>query len=79
MFGIKKHILELKNSFVSLAEAIGLQKGPKALKKAKGLPRGPKAHQQPIPRGTLFGPMCQNILVFRYILKYLLVDYGILG
>ena len=32
MLGIKKHVLELKNSFISLAEALGLQKGPKAPK-----------------------------------------------
>ena len=30
MLGIKKHVLELRNSLVVLGEAIGLKKGPKA-------------------------------------------------
>merc|ERR1711954_356338 len=33
MLGIKKHVLELRNSLVVLGEAIGLKKGPKAPKK----------------------------------------------
>ena len=32
MLGIKKHVLQLTNSLVTLAEDIGLQKGPKAQK-----------------------------------------------
>ena len=34
MFGIKKHVLELRKSFVVLVEAVGLQKGSKAPKKS---------------------------------------------
>ena len=30
MLGIKKHVLELRNSFVVLVEAIGLPEGPRA-------------------------------------------------
>ena len=40
MLGIKKHLLELRNSLVVLGEAIGLKKGPKAPNKR------PKASKQ---------------------------------
>ena len=39
MFGIKKHVLELRKSFVVLVEAVGLQKGSKAPKKRPKAPR----------------------------------------
>ena len=54
MFAIKKHVAELKNSFVVLAEAMGL-KAPK---------KRPKALQSPSARGTIFDIMHQNNLVF---------------
>ena len=44
MLGIKKHILELRNSLVVLGEAIGLKKGPKAPKKR---PKASKRGRRP--------------------------------
>ena len=40
MLGIKKNVLELRNSLVVLAEAVGLQKGPEAPKKGQRSPKG---------------------------------------
>ena len=58
MFGIKKHVPELKNSLVVLAEAMGLQMGLKAPKKR------PKAVQPPSARARLFDATRQNNLVY---------------
>merc|ERR1711954_288967 len=44
MLGIKKHILELRNSLVVLGEARGLKKGPKAPKKR---PKASKLGRRP--------------------------------
>jgi len=44
MLGIKKHILELRNSLVVLGEAIGLKKGLKAPKKR---PKASKRGRRP--------------------------------
>ena len=44
MLGIKKHVLELKNSLMVMGEAIGLKKGPKAPKKR---PKASKWGQRP--------------------------------
>ena len=44
MLGIKKHVLELRNSLVVLGEAIGLKKGPKAPKKR---PKASKRGRRP--------------------------------
>ena len=79
ILGIKKQVLELKNTLVSLAEAVGLQKGKAQKREAEGLQRGLNAPPQSSARSRLFVAPCQNILVFRFILKYLIVDYGILG
>ena len=59
MLSIKKHVLELTNSMVILAEALGLQKGSKAPKKR---PKASKGGQWP-PSSPL---LCQNILVNLY-------------
>ena len=45
MLGIKRHILELRNSLVVLGEAIGLKKGPKAPKKR---PKASKRGRRPL-------------------------------
>ena len=65
MLGIKKHVLELTNSLVALAEAIGLQKGPKAPKKrrkaSKGSGRPPKSPLQEVDF------LAQRVKIFKSI------------
>ena len=66
MLGIKKYVLELRNSLVVLAEAIGLQKGPdapkKRLKASKGVQR---PSSSPLQELDFFGTAHQNILDFQ--------------
>merc|ERR1711954_60985 len=61
MLGIKKHILELRNSLVVLGEAIGLKKGPKTTKKrpkaSKWGQRPPKALRRSWNKGRLGAPV----------------------
>ena len=54
MLGIKKSVLELRNSLMVLAEAVLLQKGPEAPKKGQRLPKGAESPSAALCKGWTF-------------------------
>ena len=62
MLGIKKHVLELRNSLV-------VDRGRRPPEGAEEPKKRPKAPQLPSARARIFGAMRQNILVDTNILN----------